>query len=654
MKLRAMRGVRYSFAFSGLILAALMLGAFLPTDTMLAQDTTAPLSFEDGTPSTVVWPQPLQETVRNHTSQELAVTIQIAGFIDPQTDLALPVDELLQPYAASFSVPATGQTALQLPLQTEHRPSPGIYAGTLSLLAPTHNTVLRKPITLIVPATQDATTTLSLHPAVDAWTINAVRLVPFVRPLCLRGLTFGCTLPVTDELASLDDHIRLGHLSNEQGGGLAVTLAGINNDGNARLRLDFDRRWGYSGSYTGHIGFPGAPGSRNVELTVNVNDIILWPLITLGLGLFAARALQRHIIVHPDLLKLLRRLKAAGDTFDQLRKSIHGYTVVDDFRWHYAKVEAAIKEWDQTHYGGPSEAEKAVFRREVSDPLAQFEQQIELWSQFPEKLARLRRELEHKAKPAISRAERPADTDRPEPSFFTAARRLLDGDKLPLSQVPHYAQRLDDAAEFAAIWGELDRLSEVIRDALRQLHSASVELSESEQLMLQTARHHLNSAARDLWEAPTLEELRQRQAQAELVMARDLTQRLIDPFVYHTDPEPAEVLTAGEAPRLRPLMRTYDHLSAHPTPSLDAGVYPMPQLETPRVVYLERTPLVGEQTLTGVALVIALIAGLQRYFSVSFGTQAHYLALFSWAFGTKAGLELLNCAATRLLNRRNT
>lgn len=674
--------LRIPTAVRWILLATLL--AFLPqAHATLAQGNT-PLAFQDTAPLTVTWPDPVQITLLNNTTETLAVTVQMSALVDLDTDTMLHPDAVLAPMPTSLTLPPAGQTTLDMPVADASRPAPGTYSSSLVFSVPNKNAVLRKPLTFIVPfpEAEAESVPVVLTPAVETWTLSAIRILPFLDPVCMRGLLVGCSIPVVDApSAAAVMPATLGYLVNERGGGLAVELTGTGDRNNAELTFAFDGGWGLTGTYTGRLALASLSdlppdGSvpeavDSVMMTVHVKDIIIWPLFTLALGIAAAREVQRYLTVHRDVLQLLRRLNAAGSHFAELRKSIHGYTVAEDFQARRQELEERIQAWDRNHYGEPTAEEKAAFRQDVVEPLAALEAQIALWGRFRDKLERLRHRLEIEAKPAVEQAEPPKGVDLSEPCFYTNARRLLQGSKLTLAQVPEMAARIDQAAEIAGAWGEMHHLAILVRDALRQLYGPNVELSESEHAMLETARHQLNSAARDLWEARDLAELRTREAHAELAEAQELTRRLLDPFVYYAGSELALETSAGHdagtalVPKgdgtqreslpvpgdgtPRSLERSYARLDSYHIPHLDYDTYHALPTDATRVDYVERTLLLGERTVTWIALTTALIAGLDRYFMTNFGALADYLALATWALGAKVGLELVNLALSRLL-----
>ncbi|MCJ7738581.1 MAG: hypothetical protein MUQ10_14925, partial [Anaerolineae bacterium] len=534
------------------LVTLLVLGAVGP----VGAQTTPLIAFADPLPVTTAWPNVVGATVLNNTTETLDVTVQLTDLKDAQGGTILSAGEFWQPIPPSIAIPPAGEVVLFLAMNNETRPGPGEYTGSLVLSIPTQNTVLRKPITVVIdPADAVLQQAPVLSPAVESWTLNAVRILPFTRPLCLRGLSFGCTLPLADTGASFEQATVAGHLANERGGGLTVTLRDADPGHNAELDLAFDRRWGYTGTYTGSIDLAGTtfePGTDDqdpgaVALTVHVKDIVIWPLGALWLGIVLARRAQHFLTVRRQTLDLLRRLNDAGLRFAKMRKSVHGYSVAEDCQAIKAALEGKIKAWDRKHYGPPTAGERLELESTILTPLVELEKDIETWGQFRAKLDRLGRKLLQEAYPAIQQAERPAGIELDEPRFYTAGRQHLRGTRLQIAQVGEYAHRIDDLAELAGAWGELQRLAVLVRDAIGELSDPNVELSDGEKEMLEAARHHLNSAARDLWEVPSLGNLREREKENELKAAQELTRRLMDPFVYYAGSELTAQLGIDEA-----------------------------------------------------------------------------------------------------------
>ncbi len=665
-----------------LILATLLL--VLAAAGSVAAQSTLPIAFSDPAPSVVLWPEPVEATILNNTTVSLVVSLQFTAFTNDETGTEFPAVELLQRYPPSITIAPAGQASLSLPVREAAVLAPGSYTASLVLAVDSANVVLRKPVTIVVPHPAPAPVVAQpqtiapvqaspITPAVNTWTLNAIRVLPFMDPVCIRGLVAGCSLPVNFEGGSVvpSDPVRLGNLSSERGGGLAITMKDASPSRGAFLDLAFDRRWGLTGTYVGRVDFvpdAGDPDVGAVDLTVNVKDIVVWPVLCLWIGVATARYIQRYLTVRRETLKLLERLNTVSLEFAKLRKSVHGYTVAEDFEVRREQLEEAIETWDRTHFGELSESERERFSTTILEPLAALEAQTAIWSQFRDKLDRLGRTLLQDARPAIDHAEVPAGIDLKEPRFFTNGRALLRGTKLQMPQVPEYAERIDKASDLASAWGELAELAILVRDAVRELSKPAIELSISEHEMLETARHHLNSAVRDLWEAPNLDDLRRRNAEKELTTAQEIVRRLMDPFVYYAGSEvsrdhetaPEDEIAAGSLAsfsvemlgKLPPLVRTYARVESFQLPRVGLDRYDLLPTDAAKLTYVRRALLFGEQTVTWAAMLASMVIGLERYFATNFGSLADYLGLFTWGLTAKAGLELANVIVSRFLPPR--
>jgi hypothetical protein len=647
----------------------LIVAAFLGLVGLLAAPIGAqqlpPIAFGDPEPSVANWPEAITATIRNNTTETLEVSVQFSDFTDAQGAVTWSPTELLQSYPASVTLAPAGQAAIAAVLDTGTPLPPGRYISSLVLSVASHNAVLRKDVTIAVP---EPARPSAPAPAVAKWTLTAVRVLPFLDPVCIRGLALGCSLPLVGAGASPQMSLPLGLVTNVRGGGLVVTLDAARSEDDARLRLAFDRRWGLTGTYEGKIDFvPDDPEAGGVDVTVNVKDIILWPLLCLLAGLHVAREVQRYVTTRRTTLRLLHRLNVTGLTFAKLRKSVHGYSVAEDFQSERDRLDGAIWVWDRSHVGELTAEERESFKTAILAPLAMLEDQTAIWAEFRNKLDYLGSRLLHDARPAIDQAEPPSDLNMEEPRFYTVSRELLRGGKLQMGQVPNVAMRIDKAAELAGKWGELYQLSLLIRDAIHTLKQPGVELSESEEEMLEAARHHLNSAARDLWEAPDLDDLQRRETEHELTTAQELTRRLLDPFVYYAGSELTDQIRALEAEadetksaesfaiqllgKLQPLVRAYARLEAFRLPRLGFDAYQSLTSDATRLAFTERALLVSERTVTFIALITAMIGGLERYFTTNFGSLADYLAVVTWGLATKAGFEVANAVLSRVVRQ---
>ncbi len=100
---------------------------------------------------------------------------------------------------------------------------------------------------------------------------------------------------------------------------------------------------------------------------------------------------------------------------------------------------------------------------------------------------------------------------------------------------------------------------------------------------------------------------------------------------------------------LKPMMRTYARIDTFRFPRLDFDVYQALQTDQERSAYAARVLIFGERTITALAILTALLVGLDRYFTTDFGSTADYLSLFTSGLVTKAGLEVANMVLSRLL-----
>ena len=258
--------------------------ALLLTAPVAAQ--VLPITFEDPLPTTATLPDPIEATVLNNTTETLTVAIQVTDLEDSETGALLPAGQVFEPMAPAVTIPPAGQAQLRLVVKPKFDRPAGTLTGSLVLSVPLHNAVLRKPFSLNIASPLPAGVDRKPTPAVENWTLNALRILPFLKPICIRGLTAGCTVPLRTAEPAGEAPYEVGYLTNTSGGGIRVELVDLSGQNNARLALGFDRRWGYAGTYQGRLDLRGVAAdsedsSSALDLTVHVKDIVVWPLLTL-------------------------------------------------------------------------------------------------------------------------------------------------------------------------------------------------------------------------------------------------------------------------------------------------------------------------------------------------------------------------------------
>jgi hypothetical protein len=202
----------------------------------------------------------------------------------------------LVPVSPAPQIKGKGQIATFL-LEIKRPPQPGTYSG--QVVAYTGEGVLiRRTFRLVVE--QNATVPARVVPdfleqipmnGVN-WGFSPVHFGPFqVGPFTLGNISVD---PVPLPSGYPPDGTVLGSVAGNGGiGWVAKAEAGMTVEG---LRQ--------AGEYTGKIDLrPGASGGQS-KLTVRIRDVIIWPLILLGLGLGASLIVDRYLTKSRPMMRL--------------------------------------------------------------------------------------------------------------------------------------------------------------------------------------------------------------------------------------------------------------------------------------------------------------------------------------------------------------
>jgi hypothetical protein len=662
------------FLILGFLLFILLL---FPSQTV-ADGPPRPVQFADEETLTLTWSENIEFVVLNNTTKDITVTIGIGGFEPAAGDKVLEAGDLLLPYDSTIEIVDSGSEPVVIPVDANKRPAPDIYTAMLVVSERTKDVVIRKPIQITVrdeEAPPPKTPPTPLNPGVSALTITAYRVLPFVKPWC----PLGCNVPVEDDSGAVN--VKPGHLAylgGENGGALGVSVAGYSADRGATLGLDFADDWGRVGKYEGDVDFlpddEEDEEAGKVTLTVNVKDIILWPIIFLLAGIYLAIWTEHWVGVRRKLWALISRQGMVESVFNKQDDPIAGYSIKRDLigtqegKGRLDKLLERLKALDKTAFQTFTENLKTAFRarkeeekaseeekneyEKVVEELELIEEAVEAWGDFGEQLKGLKEALDTKAKPAIDEAKkegrRPSDWvfpypphDKPElyefPQFYTVALSLLEGEPLTLEEFKELREKIKKVKKLAESWGDLEKTVWWIRERMADLKQLHDKMTPAEQKLLDGAYQDANSAWVDLWLATDDADLEERGAKAELASAQDAVRRL-----YHVRRPPAP-----PAPEWRKEEKEKLYL---PSP---LEVTELPEEPEKRALYARQALLLGDGALVVIGTAIALVTGLtELYFTENFGTFANYLAALIWGAGTQASVTVLNTALGRLFGQR--
>ncbi len=630
------------------------------------------IGFEDEAPLEALWADPLEFVVLNNTTLDLQVMMEVGGFVHELADNpgAAALDLAMTPEGV-FRLPATARKAVSVPLNPQAQPAPGIYNGWITLSTGQPATVIRRSVRLSVPAPSGdglvhmATPRGSIVPAVSAWTLQAYRLLPWMPPVCFNGLSLGCTIPVqVNNPPPALSAGRVGTLNGDRGGGIKVAVRS-SRAAYAVLGLDFTQAWAPAGAYSASLDFLPGESAGDVALTVNVKDTFVTPLLVVGLGILIAQWAQFYLTVRRGVMQVERRLAQVSVDFEAVpNEVINGYTIKNDVAVQRDAVAQALTDWRNRGSVRPTEEDQARFKAAVSEPLEKLESTVKMWVGFDAHLQKLRKALDEAAWPAIDKTRAPAHLNLDAPRFYIVARALLHGRPISLRDFTARQQVIDEAIEFANLWGELEDMRSAVAEALDFVSQYRFQLSDKGHQDLELARRKLSEAHRELWEAENLTRLRVLRTTDDLEEAKQLLNQLmglieVGPSGEESlQPEGIEMVgpwnTDGGTFLGRFDMNVLRNLRARLWSIVPPSLKPAQTVEEAarrQVLWLDRALMAGDLTLVVLAYAVAVIAGLKPYFTTNFGSLYDYLSAFTWGFGAKAAVEFVNAALEKFFGK---
>lgn len=655
-----------------LILGFLLLTLLCFSTSIAADGPAGAIQFADEEALSLTWPENIEFVVLNNTTKGITVTIGIGGFESAAGDKVLEAGDLLLPYDSTIDIADSGSGSVVIVVDANKRPAPDIYAGMLVVSEKSNDIVIRESIQITVPDPKapPKETPTPLTPRVSALTISAYRLIPLpfveLKPWC----PFDCYIPVEGDSGALEFNPgHLGYLNGDGGSTLTVSLTGYSADKGVKLDFDFEGSWGRVGEYGGEVDFlpddEEDEEAGKVTLTVNVKDIIVWPIIFLLTGIYLAIWTEHWVGVRRKLWALISRQGMVESAFNKQDDLIAGYSIKKDLmgtqeeKGRLGKLLEKLKALDKKAFQTFTENLKTAFRprrenekasedekneyAKAVEELELMEEAVEAWRSFGQKLEDLKSALDQ-AEQAIQAAERPPKKAFPDPppdydfpQFYTVARSLLKGEPLTIEQFKEVREKVKEAEALAKSWGDLEKTAKWTLERIDTLKGSYDDMTPNEQKLFDEAHQNVNSAWVDLWLATDADDLETRGAQAELTLAQDAIRRLL----HHLPPPAISVEWLERVAKLKLCLLS------------PLEVTELPEEPEKRALYARQALLLGDGALVIIAVAIASITGLKElYFTENFGTFANYLAALIWGAGTQASVTVLNAVLGRLFGQR--
>jgi hypothetical protein len=506
---------------------------------------------------------------------------------------------------------------------------------------------------------------------VETWTVNAYRWIPFIgKPITLQHRY----LPV-DANSAIDSKLRpgstLGVLVRENGGATEAYWTGrlIIIDENIRgLELDF-RNLTRVGRYKGTIDLaPEDTETGTVTVTVNATDIVIWPLLGLVFGIYAAVRIQKYIGVDRKILQWLAREAELGQKCDKaqqrFREQAEGkpyatYEICEALKVQRRVIARRLVEIGQSRFPALDE-EEDHFKIEIVGPIELIEAAIVQWDSLAGDLKALEEALNN-----VKAHARNAPPPKPlldaysitlidgMPRFYTQAHKLLEGESIGLDAFNPLRESVNKSTEVAKLWSKQEQAVKTVRRAIEELRTREAEMNESEKRRLDHAQSRINSAWVGLWTAENADDFAKRNTEADIKAAQDALAGLERFFREPTRPTTADPTET----RAFPLPRLFEQaLKVQPLSFdflvLDIGLTTLPADDEARAKTVKRMRLRRDRVLLWSAIGIAVTTGLAAlYFGKNFGSLMDYLAVITWGMVTKAALETINVAVEGLYSQ---
>ena len=504
---------------------------------------------------------------------------------------------------------------------------PGAYVGSLllSVVGEGGNVCgVRVPIQLTVP---------EAAPLSDKYTFRYYRLLPV--PDTRLWFCWSCFLPVKGPIQSIASSLRsdvpLGGVQDEQGhvapvfwtGEQATTESGVRG---LTLRIGELKA---AGKYDGQLGLSRSgnePG--NVSVSLIASDIMLWPILVIGFGVWLGLRVQRYLNVERTLWRLRAQEASLGVAFKESQRrfkesSLPAHSAAYDISAGFAGERKTLREKLeilQSSAGLSLDTSDETYKA-ILDSLKALRQSVEAWAVFPADLIALQAALGT----GSDLVAPPPGYAKKLPALFIAYGEFLIGKTLTLDEFAQLRGDVRRAAQGARLWYALRDRIKRDEDRFAALKQFEQQMNNEQKARLKESGQGLLNAGLALWEADKIEALESM-----------------------TEPQ-AELDTAEM--NLRQLAATYggglsgggDSVT-HILTTAGAGVGAVSAAAThddyDRERYYTESIRRWDRLLTWLAFLVATLTGLHKfYLGASFGTLKDYVGLLLWAIGTKLAVD---------------
>ncbi len=405
-----------------------------------------------------------------------------------------------------------------------------------------------------------------------------------------------------------------------------------------------------AGTYSGDLVLADDPVKVQVSLTAMVKDIVVWPALTIVLGVALAYMVKRYAGVlrvtwalRAQVADLDGEFRAAQAQFerDTEGQSFVKYSIGQELKTRRDSVLAALSGIERS-VASTLDSTNSNYQNAVAT-VQSLQSGVGLWQGLGGQMADLSAGLERLEGRLNGADQEPPVTQGDKPAFVSTARDLLNGKTIAVSAVTAISQN-------AATLGALAKLWLAVRDRAAGL------TAEYRRLRAQTGLPapqvaNLGTAIVSMWvhvlgvqDAAGLNGL--------LMNGADLDQCTVQI-------EQLKEIAGSEGRALGLTSAMFSAMS-----SVQAGEDPVDALvragtEAPgenRQAEFLRTRIAEADVASAVfSCVVALLTGLNLfYLGKAFGTNADYVSVFVWAAGTNVALGLITATIDRFTSTKPT
>jgi len=479
-----------------------------------------------------------------------------------------------------------------------------------------------------VASPEEAAKTPPLVPLVDALAVTVYR-TPFV------GLERcpDCRLPVRPGGSA--DGVRntaIGGASSDHGGWVRVFARGLGGERDPALGLDVSDP-PHAGLYRGRIDVdPANPAAGNVALVVAVKHEWPFPVVVLGLSVWAALHIKRYLGLWRGLWTLREKEAALGaaalESEAAFAAAAHGHgfaglSVQADLMARRRVLSAGLDALGRT---ADALNPDSLAYRAIDVELDALAASLAQWTALAARLGALDDALQsaRAAAAAVPADLRGATTGGRPPRAFDAAVVLTGPQAVKLADLPGLAQQIDLERAFLVAWDEEARDVAALR---------AVVPDPSAGAAVKAVHDALAAIVTRLWYVVRTDDVERMGLKDAIVQARAAIDRL--------PPEPARTPVRAAAPT---------PVASSPAPFPPGG--DAPANDAARRTFYADLRRRWDTAIGWLAFAVALATGLnQLYLDQPFGTPRDYLALALLGLGTRAALDTLGTVLDRWIRR---